>query len=35
MKTVDVGRLPEGSYRVRVSGVDGASVTDVFVVLKT
>ena len=30
---IDVGRLPEGTYRVRASGGDGGSVSDVFVVL--
>jgi hypothetical protein len=34
MQTVDCGRLPEGTYRVRVSGIDGGSVSDVFVVIQ-
>ncbi len=32
MQTVNCGRLTEGTYRVRVSGTDGGSVTDVFLV---
>jgi hypothetical protein len=34
MQTVDCGRLPEGTYRVRASGIDGGSVSDVFVVIQ-
>lgn len=33
MKTVVCGLLPEGTYRVQVSGVDGGSTSDVFVVM--
>ncbi|HEY7765810.1 MAG TPA: hypothetical protein VIB38_12535 [Aestuariivirgaceae bacterium] len=34
MQFVDCGRLPEGTYRVSASGVDGGSATDVFVVVR-
>jgi hypothetical protein len=34
MQSVDCGRLPEGTYRVTASGVDGGSATDVFVVMR-
>jgi hypothetical protein len=34
MQAVDYGRLPEGTYRVRASGIDGGSVSDVFVVIQ-
>ena len=34
MQTVDFGRLPGGTYRVRASGIDGGSVSDVFLVIQ-
>lgn len=35
LRPVDCGALPEGTYRVRASGVDGGSASDVFVVMRS